>query len=189
MRGFFMPAPFIFRKWALCPFYFLRIGYLVVVAKTVGWDEAEEKIRTCVEGLGFEFVGAQRVGSGVYTVLRVLADSPAGITINQITQITHQLMGVIEVEMPDYRDYTIEVSSPGLDRPLFKLADYQRFTGRKVRVSLSEPLEGQRHFIGVLVKADAEQITLELEENRQQITLPFSAIAKAKLIPVISFKN
>lgn len=153
---------------------------------TVTWNKAVETFCACVEGLGFEFVGAEMVGSGSYAVLRVYVDSATGITIAQITQITHQLVGVIEVDFPAYRECAMEVSSPGLDRPLFKLADYERFIGHKVRVSLHTPLEGQRHFSGTLVSADAEQVTVEIEEKK--VILPFSAISKTRLVPVVSFK-
>jgi ribosome maturation factor RimP len=153
---------------------------------TITWNKAVEKFCACVEGLGFEFVGAEMIGSGHKAILRIYADAAPSINIDQITQITHQLMGLIEVDLPTYRECTIEVSSPGLDRPLFKLADYQRFVGKKVRLNLHTPLEGQRHFTGNLIAVDAEQVTIKCDEK--EVVLPFSAIEKAKLVPEISFK-
>lgn len=151
------------------------------------WDKGIEKIRASVVGLGYEFVGAQCIGAGHQAILRIFVDAPNGITIEQITQISHQILGLIEVELPQFQNYRIEVSSPGLDRPLFTIADYQKFIGKKAKIHLKVPLEGRRHFAGKLVEVSDQEITIAMDDGN--IALSFSSIEKGNLVPEISFKK
>jgi ribosome maturation factor RimP len=129
-------------------------------------------------GLGYELVDWERSGRGL---LRVFIDCPRGITLDDCTLVSNQLTRLFAVEDVDYE--RLEVSSPGLDRPLKKPADYARFTGHKVNLRLQIPLAGQRRFAGVLKSASETEITLEVDGKLTHLAL--ADIEKARLVPEI----
>jgi len=134
-------------------------------------------------------------------LLRVTIDRPEGVRIEDCEAVSRQLSRVFEVENIDYR--RLEVGSPGIDRPLKKLADFQRFVGENVEVKLREAVNGRKVFSGVLAgiaptgsTADAdtqfERFGIEFEAKKgetQQITFTFSDVERAKLDPVLDFKG
>jgi ribosome maturation factor RimP len=125
-----------------------------------------ELIERTVEGLGYEFVEAERAGGGL---LRVTLDAPqaaGGVCLDDCERVSRQLTRVLEVEGVDYS--RLEVSSPGLDRRLAKARDFARFAGHQVQIELIEPLEGKRRLRGRLVglagESGAEQVRVELDD-------------------------
>ncbi len=134
-------------------------------------------------------------------LLRVTIDRPEGVRIEDCEAVSRQLSRVFEVENIDYR--RLEVGSPGIDRPLKKLADFQRFVGENVEVKLREAVNGRKVFSGVLAgiapagsTADAdtqfERFGIEFEAKKgetQQITFTFPDVERAKLDPVLDFKG
>ena len=118
-------------------------------------------IERTVEGLGYELVDVEFAQQGL---LRVYIDRPAGITIDDCEAVSRQLSHVLAVEDFDYS--RLEVSSPGLDRPLKKASDFERFAGCEVAVRLRAPLEGRRNFEGVLTVEPEGRFGLELIEQR-----------------------
>src|ERR1700741_1361737 len=104
-----------------------------------GIVQLTELIETTVVGLGYELVDLERTGRGMLTVY---IDQPAGIAIEDCEKVTHQLQHVLTVENIDYE--RLEVSSPGLDRPLKKLADFERFAGSEAVITLKKPLDGRK---------------------------------------------
>jgi len=140
-------------------------------------------LRSVVLMFGCEFVGSELLQLGSQTVLRVYIDSESGVNINLLEQVSRQLTATLNVEKLLPGHYTLEVSSPGLDRPLFKIEDYYRFIGRLVKLRLCSPREGgRRNYTGVLMAADIEQITLQIDQN-ELVVLSFKDIEKANLVP------
>ena len=135
-----------------------------------------------VTGMGYELVGVEyqgRGGSGA--LLRVYIDSVDGITVNDCADVSHQLSGVLDVEDPIQGEYDLEVSSPGLDRPLFSREHYERFAGSRIKVKLRIKLDGRRRFEGILMGVEDDAVLVEGEEGL--FRLPLSRIEKARLIP------
>ena len=139
-------------------------------------------IRRTVTGMGYELVGVEyqgRGGSGA--LLRVYIDSVDGITVDDCADVSHQLSGVLDVEDPIRGEYDLEISSPGLDRPLFTREHYERFAGSRVTVKLRIKLDGRRRFEGILKGIDEDAVLVEGEDGL--FRLPLGGIEKARLIP------
>jgi ribosome maturation factor RimP len=137
----------------------------------------ESLIEATLAGLGYELVDmSMSVKSGL---LRVFIDKPEGITLDDCTLVSNHLSNWLVVENIEYE--RLEVSSPGMDRPLKKPADYQRFMGEQVQVKLRVALAGQRRFIGVLRSANDTQI--ELDVDGQTIKFDMANIDVARLVP------
>jgi len=135
-----------------------------------------------VTDMGYELVGVEyqgRGGSGA--LLRVYIDSVDGITVDDCADVSHQLSGVLDVEDPIREEYDLEISSPGLDRPLFTRAHYESFVGSRVTVKLRIKLDGRRRFEGILKGVDDDAVLVEGEDGL--FKLPLSGIEKARLIP------
>lgn len=135
-------------------------------------------------GTPFELVGVECVGGGKHTVLRIYIDKPGGITIDDIANISRQISVIFDVEEPISGHYTLEVSSPGLQRPLFTPAHFKAQVGQQITVKTSHALGNRQNFKGVLIKADDAGI--ELEVDSETISLQYSDIDKAKLNPDIN---
>ena len=136
----------------------------------------ESWIRATLEGLGYELVDIEASRSGL---LRIFIDSPRGITVDDCARVSNHLTRGFAVEGVDYE--RLEVSSPGLDRPLKRLADYERFAGREASVKLKLPREGRRRFEGKLAGLEEGKIVLEVDGRRQH--LAFEDIDRARLVP------
>jgi ribosome maturation factor RimP len=141
----------------------------------------QEIIEPVVETLGYELVGIEYLSQGKHSLLRVYIDHQNGITIDDCERVSHQLSGLLDVEDLIRGHYNLEVSSPGLDRPLFTIEHFERFRNQKAKVKLSLPVEGRRKFTGIIHGVKDGNIVLEVDE--QDIELPFSTIEKANLIP------
>lgn len=143
----------------------------------------EAIVEPVVLSLGYELVGMEFLTQGRNGLLRVYIDIEDGITLDDCQRVSHQLSGVLDVEDVIKGQYQLEVSSPGLDRPLFKLEHFERFAGHKAKLKLITPVNGQRKFRGTLRGVRDGQVILEIEDG--EIALPISAIDKANLIPEI----
>lgn len=141
----------------------------------------EELLSPVVVSLGFEFVGMEYLPQGKHSLLRIYIDKPEGVTADDCSAVSHQVSGVLEVEDPISGHYVLEVSSPGLERPLFKLTDFARFNGQCVQIRLQVSLNGRRNFKGTLQGvAENQQVVLKVDE--ETINLPWDKIDKARLI-------
>jgi ribosome maturation factor RimP len=140
-----------------------------------------DRLATLVISMGYEFVGCELRKLNTGTLLRIYIDATAGITADDCSRVSRQISAMLDVEDPIQGRYTLEVSSPGLDRPLFEIAHYQKFVGREIKVRLYTPLDGRRNFVGVLLRVEEATISLLVEHT--EITMSFSDIEKAKLIP------
>ncbi len=137
-------------------------------------------VRPAVEALGYELVGIEHITGGRQPLLRIYIDLPGGITADDCAQTSRQVNAALMVEPTlSKRDYLLEVSSPGIDRLLFEVEDFERFTGRRVRVKLAAPIDNRRQFSGELQGVVDGHIKLQTDEAT--IELPLSQIEKARL--------
>ena len=142
-------------------------------------------IREPVNALGFELVGIEYI-RGRYPVLRVYIDSENGITVDDCADVSRQISAVLDVEDPITDAYNLEVSSPGMDRPLFTLEHYQRFVGEEVIVSLRIPVANRRKWKGQIKSIENEMITFNVDGNDE--VFAFSNIQKANIVPNFNLK-
>ena len=131
---------------------------------------------------GMELVDVEFVGRGRNSVLRIFLDKPGGITLGDCELVSGQVGAILDVEDFLPTSYTLEVSSPGLDRRLVKPADYARFAGKPVKLVLKAPRDGRRRFRGWLRGVQEGRIQLE-EENGQVLGFDYAEIQKANLVP------
>jgi len=129
------------------------------------------------EGLELVDVEFQREKQG--WVLRVYIDKPGGVTLDDCTDISYQLSAVLDVEDLIDTSYTLEVSSPGLTRPLKELSDYERYKGQLVKIKTYKPIDGKKVFRGKLIGLENEIVKIKNEKGEHEI--PFESIAKANL--------
>ncbi|MES1998488.1 MAG: ribosome maturation factor RimP [Pseudomonadota bacterium] len=137
----------------------------------------ETLLETTLGGMGFELVDMSM--SAKSGLLRIFIDKEGGITLDDCVAVSNHLSNLLTVENIAYEH--LEVSSPGLDRPLKKLADFERYAGEKVQMKMRMAIAGQRRFAGVIRGATATQI--ELDVDGQTVMLDFSNMDTARLIP------
>lgn len=143
-------------------------------------DQIEQLIEVPIESLGYELVGIEYIKNGQHTVLRIYIDAEQGIGIEDCERVSHQVSGILEVEEPISSAYSLEVSSPGFDRPLFKQRDFERFTGSEAKLSMRLPIQGRRNFKGLLHGFSDGDILIEVDGEIYE--LPLSKLAKARLV-------
>lgn len=134
-----------------------------------------------VESMGYELVGVELLGAGGHGTLRVYIDRDSGVSLDDCAAISHQISGILDVEEPIKQAYDLEVSSPGIDRPLFKLADFERFAGNTVRIKLTVGLLGRKNFKGEL-QGVVDSKLVAIEVDGEVYDLPYADIAKANLL-------
>jgi ribosome maturation factor RimP len=159
----------------------------------------KELLEPVVMAMGYELVGMEYVGQGRRHLLRLYIDSPTGVTVDDCGRVSHQVSGILEVEDPIPGPYTLEISSPGLDRPLFEVQDFVRFIGHKIQVKLSPPAYGSpspkeeaqnagsimgRRKVSGLLKG-VQDMHIVVEEQGHELVLPLERIEKANLIPEV----
>jgi ribosome maturation factor RimP len=170
---------FCLRKVGLMPIFCKSELNIMLSTKEI---ELQALIQPTIEGLGFQYVGCEMIAQGRHSLLRIYADKAqdGGITIDECAAIGRQLSAVLDVEDPIKGQYQLEVSSPGLDCPLFTLEQFQQAVGSKVKVRLAAPLDGQRNFVGYLKAVKDEMILVHSDEKEVQI--PYGSIFKANVV-------
>ncbi|HYE35570.1 ribosome maturation factor RimP [Methylocaldum sp.] len=136
-------------------------------------------IEPVVGGLGYELVGIEF--DAHQRVLRVYIDNETGITLDDCSKVSYQLSGVLDVEDPIPGRYQLEISSPGLDRPLSKLEHFARFKGSLARLQLVRPIDGRRKFKARLAGVEGDCVLIQ--EGDETLRIPFESIEKARLAP------
>lgn len=147
-------------------------------------NRLQEIISPILWTLGLELVDVVCAGKGPRSVVRVLIDKPDGVSITDCEQAHKALGPALDVADPFPHAYTLEVSSPGLDRPFKRSQDYQRAIGKDVSLKLCQPLEGQWKIVGQLMQVDEQAVVLTVVEMRvsQTVTVNRDMIAEAKLV-------
>ncbi len=113
-------------------------------------------------------------------VLRIFIDKPGGVTLDDCTLISRQLSDLLDIHIEDSVPYNLEISSPGLDRPLVKEQDFERFKGESARIKIAQPVNGQSNFKGVLMGISEGSVKIKIDEK--SIMIPHKLIVKARLI-------
>ena len=140
----------------------------------------QESIQPAVEKEGCELVHVQYLAEGAGSLLRVFIDKEGGVNLDDCQKVSRQIGVLLDVEDLIPHRYTLEVSSPGLERPLFKVGDYQRYAGREIRLTTKEKVRDRRRFKGVLKGIAAE--TIELEYKHETLRIPLHNVRKATLV-------
>ncbi|QEP43638.1 ribosome maturation factor RimP [Ectothiorhodospiraceae bacterium BW-2] len=143
----------------------------------------EQLLAPSITALGFEMWGVLLLSQGRHSVLRVFIDSPDGITVDDCATVSRQLSAVLDVEDPIRGDYTLEVSSPGLDRPLFTPAQVERYCGQTVSVRLRQMVSGRRKFQGVVTRVESDgSIALDLG-GEDELSFTMEEADRVHLVP------
>jgi len=141
--------------------------------------DLQQLVETTVTGLGYELVDVERSAKG--RLMRVFIDKAGGVNVDDCAAVSQHLSRVLTVENIDYD--RLEISSPGLDRPLKKESDFMRFAGQQARVKVRVPVGGQRNFVGVLRQIEAGKIQLEVDGR--MVSIDLDNLDKARLVPEI----
>ena len=141
------------------------------------WDLLEP----VVTGMGYELVEIEYNPSSRHGLLKLYIDHEDGIQLDDCSVVSNQVSALLDVEDPIQGHYNLEVSSPGMDRPLRGIRDFERFTGEIVKIRTGMAIDGRRNFKGRLLGIDGDDVSIECDG--QQFFLPLAAIDKARLVP------
>lgn len=144
-------------------------------------QELETLLAPTVESLGLQLWGIEYLSNGRRSLLRVYIDSDQGVSVDDCETVSHQISGILDVEQPIGSRYTLEVSSPGLDRILFKPEHYATNVGADVDVRLNFPLQGRRRFTGRLVDLEDEEMVVRVDDD--EYVLPLEQVQRTRLVP------
>ena len=140
-----------------------------------------EMIAPVVESMGFIFWGLEFVPQGRHSMLRIFIDHADGINVDHCAAVSRQVSSVLDVEDPIAQEYTLEVSSPGMDRPLFTLEQFAAHTGHVVDLRLRMAFDGRRKFKGLLIGVEEQDVVIRVDDN--EYLLPVELIEKANVVP------
>ncbi|MCL4410619.1 MAG: ribosome maturation factor RimP [Gammaproteobacteria bacterium] len=138
-------------------------------------------LEPAVAAAGYELVGIEFVRAGKHSTLRVYIDHENGISVDDCADVSYQVSAVLDVEDPINTEYNLEVSSPGLDRPLFNSGHYERFIGEEASVQLTAAIMNRRNFKAQISAVEDDKVTFTIGE--ESFTVPVNAIKKANLVP------
>jgi ribosome maturation factor RimP len=183
------------RTMGVSPFFFLYVPARLADGfaerrETIGSNlnlrenQIESLLTPVVEGLGCELWGVEFMSQGRRSKLRVYVERPEGVTVDDCERVSRDVSDLLDVEdvMPEF--YTLEVSSPGLDRILFKAAHYQANVGAVVDVRLNFPVEGTKRIVGVLAALEDDEIIVRSQDDEdEEYVLPLVNIHRARLVP------
>ncbi len=144
-------------------------------------EKLTDMLEPGVEALGFELVGVEFVRAGKHSILRVYIDHENGITVDDCADVSYQVSAILDVEDPISTEYNLEVSSPGMDRPLFKESHYQAAVGEVVQVRLAMPMDNRRNFKGQVLAVEDGVVNIEVDG--QQFQLAVANIEKGNVVP------
>ena len=144
-------------------------------------EQLQAMLAPVVESLGYQCWGVEFISQGRHSLLRVYIDHADGILIDDCEAVSRQISAVLDVEDPITSEYTLEVSSPGMDRPLFTLEQFAAHAGEQVRIKLRSPFEGRRNFQGLLRGVEDQDVVVQVDNH--EFLLPVDLIEKANIIP------
>ena len=152
----------------------------------MGARSVEKRVQELAEKIaidnGLELVHSEVAGPENKPIVRIFIDKPEGVTHEDCSEVSHHLGTILDVEDFIHSSYILEVSSPGLDRGLYKRADYERFTGSHAKLKTDRPIGGQRNFRGRLIGVDGEEVLFE-DKTSGRIRVPLDSIVKANIEP------
>lgn len=144
-------------------------------------EQLQDILTPVVEALGYQCWGIEYISQGRHSVLRVYIDHENGILVENCATVSRQLSAVLDVEDPISSEYTLEVSSPGLERRLFTLEQFAAFVGDQVKIKLRSPVEGRRSFQGLIRSVEDQDVVVQMGEF--EYLLPIDLIEKANILP------
>ena len=149
---------------------------------TIKTQQLENLLEPVVSSMGYEFVGLEFISQGRHSILRIYIDSENGVGVDDCANVSRQLSAVLDVEDPIASEYSLEISSPGLNRPLFKLSQYEQFIGEEVKFKTIRPqLEnGQRKFKGTITAVENNNVVFDIDN--EVLSVPFTDIDKANIV-------
>lgn len=142
--------------------------------------QVRDLIEPLCEAEGIELVHLEYQREAGGRILRLFIDRPGGVTLDDCAYISRQSGDILDVYLENTGPYSLEVSSPGPNRPLAKKRDYERFTGRKVKIKTIKPLAGQKNFTGILTGISEGVVKISIDDTH--VAIPFEEIAKAQLV-------
>jgi ribosome maturation factor RimP len=155
-----------------------------LIAKTSIDRRMAEILIPVIEGMGFEVVRIRLMGGQTKTLQIMVKRPHGGIEVDECAEISGAVSAVLDVEDPLEEAYTLEVSSPGIDRPLTRLKDFETFEGHEAKIETTDMIDGRRRFKGVLAGVEGDEVLLNLEEGGETVTvgLHFDWLSDAKLV-------
>jgi ribosome maturation factor RimP len=144
-------------------------------------EQLQAIVAPVIEALGYQCWGVEFLSQGKHSLLRIYIDHADGILVDDCEKVSRQISGVLDVEDPISNEYTLEVSSPGMDRPLFTLEQFAAHAGEQVKIKLRTPFDGRRNFQGVLRGVEEQDVVVLVDEH--EYLLPIDAIDKANIVP------
>lgn len=143
-------------------------------------DKLTDLLRPAAEALGYDFWGLEYISQGKHSILRIYIDHANGITVEDCASVSHQASGILDVDDPISSQYSLEVSSPGLDRPLFTMSQFEQQLGLVVNVRSQIAVDNRRKFKGKLVSAIDNKLTMQVDDKLFEID--FDNVEKANLV-------
>ena len=140
-------------------------------------------IEPVVTGMGVELWGVEYLTQGRYSVLKIFIDSENGIDVDDCASVSRQVGSLLDVEEPLRGQYTLEVSSPGMDRRLFTFEQFDLMKGFQVKLKLNKPFDGKKRFTGLLVGTEDKEVVLRVGE--EETLFPYEMIDRANVVPEI----
>lgn len=140
-----------------------------------------ELVEPVVSALGYSLWGVESATQGRRSVVRIYIDAEAGISVDDCAKVSRQVAAVFDVEDPVSGEYTLEISSPGMDRPLYTKAQFEAYVGQSVSVRLRAPFEGRRKFSGKLTAVESDDVVVAIDD--EEYLLPLEMIDKANVVP------
>lgn len=147
-------------------------------------ERVQHLLEPTITSLGYELLGVEYLSQGKHSRLRLYIDGPDGIGLEDCTAVSHQVSGILDVEDPIKGQYALEVSSPGLDRPLFRPEHYAKYIGHRVKLRSKLPIDGRRKFSGEITAVENDDIYIGTE-NGEELKIACHEIDQANLVPEI----
>ncbi len=144
-------------------------------------QELNALIAPVVEAMGCDLWGIEYQSQGRRALLRIYIEKPDGVMLEDCEKVSRQVSSLLDVEDPILSQYTLEVSSPGMDRPLYTLAQYQQYIGEQIQVKLSRMFEKRKKIRGTLVGIEGDEIVVQVDD--EQYLLPMEVIERANVVP------
>jgi len=165
----------------LVPIFYLWNSRVAIENMASKHDQLTALLAPVVEAMGCQLWGLEYFSQGRHSTLRLYIDRPDGVGLKECEQVSRQVSSVLDVEDPIAGEYTLEVSSPGMDRPLYTLEQFARFAGEQVALKLRSAFEGRRKFSGLLRGVEGDEVVVVVDEH--EYVLPIELIEKANIIP------
>ena len=144
-------------------------------------DTIQELLAPTVEAMGFELWGLEHMSQGRHSMLRLYIDGENGVNVDDCAEVSRQVSGILDVEDPISGEYTLEGSSPGVDRLLFRSEHYLMYVGEWLEVRMRVPFEGRRKFKGTLKGMEEDDVVLQVDN--EEFLLPLGSIDRAQVKP------